>query len=250
MPADPEEIHACLEEGIKIVELANPAGLHVEEGSLAGLICTKTEYRGERDQSGRKIPFDVADSEFEIGLDTLILAISQHSVLDFFADDAPTLTGRGYIDVDPDTFESSIQGVYAGGDVAAHGPSSIVKAAADGKRVAAAIAAKYGSSRVMPVPEERPVDLNEMVVRRSRREYRVPIKFTPLDTRDGFEETVISYTPEEAMKEASRCLDCHEICSLCVGVCPNMALMTYKMDAVRADLPTLSVARAGSHGYR
>ncbi len=241
MPADPEEIHASLEEGIEIVELAKPAALHVEDGHLRGLVCTKTEYRGDRDASGRKIPFDVADSEFEIELDTLILAISQHSVLDFFGDTPPALTSRGYIEVDPETFESSIPGVYAGGDVAAHGPSSIVKAAADGKRVAHAIAAKYGSGRVMPVPEERPVDLHEMTVRRARREYRVPIRFSPLDERDGFEETVLSYTPEEAMKEASRCLDCHEICSLCVGVCPNMALMTYQMDAVRADLPALTV---------
>ncbi|MGI9610372.1 MAG: FAD-dependent oxidoreductase, partial [Acidimicrobiia bacterium] len=242
MPADPEEIHACIEEGIKISELSNPASLHVEDGKLAGLVCTKTEYRGDRDSSGRKIPFDVDDSEFEIELDTLILAISQHSVLDFFGDNAPELTSRGYIEVDPETFESSIAGVYAGGDVAADGPSSIVKAAADGKRVADAIAAKYGSERVMPIAEERPVDLNEMVVRRSRREYRVPISFTALDARDGFEETVLSYTPEEAMKEASRCLDCHEICSLCVGVCPNMALMTYGMEAVRAELPSLTVS--------
>ena len=234
MPADPEEIHASLEEGINIVELAKPASLHIEDGALAGLVCTKTEYTGERDASGRKIPFDVPDSEFEIELDTLILAISQHSVLDFFGDSPPALTARGYIEVDDETFESSIPGVYAGGDVAAHGPSSIVKAAADGKRVAAAIAAKYGSERVMPVAEERPVDLHEMVVRRARREYRVPIKFSPLDERDGFDETVLSYTPEEAMREASRCLDCHEICSLCVGVCPNMALMTYEMESVRA----------------
>ena len=241
MPADPEEIHASREEGIAIVELAKPAGLHVEGGALAGLVCTRTEYRGERDASGRKIPFDVPDSEFEIPLDTLILAISQHSVLDFFGDAAPELTERGYIAVDPETFESSLPGVYAGGDVAAHGPSSIVKAAADGKRVAAAIAAKFGTERIMPVPEERPVDLHEMVVRRARREYRVPISFSPLDQRDGFEETVLSYTPEEAMAEARRCLDCHEICSLCVGVCPNMALMTYQREPLRADLPALTV---------
>ncbi len=242
MPADPEEIHAIREEGIHIVELAKPHGLHVEDGTLAGLICTRTEYRGDRDDSGRKIPFDVPDSEFELELDTLILAISQHSVLDFFGDEVPDLTNRGYIAVDPATYESSIPGVYAGGDVAADGPSSIVKAAADGKRVAEAIMAKHDSPRVKPAEEERPIDLHNMVIRRSRREYRVPIRFSPLDQRDGFDETVLSYTAEEAMAEASRCLDCHEICSLCVGVCPNMALMTYEMSPVTADLPSLSVA--------
>ncbi len=148
MPADPEEIMACREEGVGIVELAKPAAIHVEDGRLAGLVCTRTEYRGERDAAGRKVPLDVPDSEFEIELDTLILAISQHSVLDFFADEMPELNRGGYIDVDPFTFETSIAGVYAGGDVALDGPSSIVRAAADGKAVARAIATALGGKTV------------------------------------------------------------------------------------------------------
>ena len=47
------------------------------------------------------------------------------------------------------------------------------------------------------------------------------------------------------MAEASRCLDCHEVCSLCVGVCPNMALMTYEMEPVRLALPQLTAAGSG-----
>jgi putative selenate reductase len=43
------------------------------------------------------------------------------------------------------------------------------------------------------------------------------------------------------MAEASRCLDCHQICSLCVGVCPNMALMTYESEPMSTDLPALTV---------
>ena len=255
MPADPEEIHACKDEGIGIFELTKPHALRIEDGKLAGLICTKTEYRGDRDDSGRKIPYDVPDSEFEIPLDTLILAISQHSVLDFFGDETPALTKRGYIEVDPFTFESSIPGVYAGGDVAADGPSSIVKAAADGKAVAAAIIAAHGQAEPQSDEPAIRVDLQAMTVRRARREYRVPIEVSPLDQRDGFEETVLGYTAEQAIAEASRCVDCHEICSLCVGVCPNMALMTYEMDPFAAALPALTVDGAAvvageKHAYR
>ncbi len=240
MPADREEVHACLEEGIEIVELASPSSLHIEDGALAGLVCTRTRYTGERDSSGRKIPFDVPDSEFEIPLDTMILAISQHSVLDFFDGETPELTAKGYLVVDPATFETTVPGVYAGGDVAAHGPSSIVKAAADGKAVAASIASSLNGSA--PPVENPQVDLQDMVVRRSRREYRVPVSHTALSERDGFEETVVGFTAEEAMAEAARCLDCHLICSLCVGVCPNMALMTYEMDPFRTDLATLTAS--------
>ncbi len=229
MPADPEEIVACREEGVGIVELAKPASIRVEGGRLAGLVCTRTEYAGERDRAGRKIPVDVPGSEFEIELDTLILAISQHSVLDFFGDEPPELTRGGYIDVDPFTFETSIPGVYAGGDVALDGPSSIVKAAADGKAVARAIATALGGEVADESPEApAPVDLPAMMQRRARREYRVPVEHTALEDRAGFEPTVLGYTPEQAQAEAARCLDCHTICSLCVGVCPNMALMTYE----------------------
>lgn len=244
MPADREEVLAALEEGIQIVELAKPAALHVEGGKLAGLICTKTEYRGDRDASGRKIPFDVADSEFEVELDTLILAISQHSLLDFFGDDPPALTDRGYIAVDPDTFESSITGIYAGGDVAADGPASIVKAAADGKAVAAAIIDRTGAVRVGAQDVDQPApELAEMVARRARRRYRIPLRHTALTERSGFEETIHTYTTAEAQAEAARCVDCDTICSLCVGVCPNMALLTYEMEPLSVSLPALSLEK-------
>ncbi len=240
MPADREEIRGAIEEGIDIVELAKPQALRIEDGRLAGLVCRKMEYRGDRDKSGRKIPHDVDGSDWEIPLDTLILAISQHSVLDFFGDEMPELTDWGYIKVNPATYESSIPGVYAGGDVAADGPSSIVKAAADGKVVAAAI-----SEKLLPQPvagEEEIDEMHQLLQRRARREWRVPLTHTPLDQRMNFSETILTYTAEEAMAEAGRCLDCHEICSLCVGVCPNMALMTYSSQPLTVPLPALSVA--------
>ncbi len=141
--------------------------------------------------------------------------------------------------------ETSIAGVYAAGDVAGAGPSSIVKAAAEGKAVAAAIIAAHGQAPSAPKPDPLPVDLHAMVIRRARREYRVPIEFTSPDARHGFEQTVMSYSPEQAMAEASRCLDCHQICSLCVGVCPNMALMTYRSEPFEAALPELKVDGSG-----
>jgi len=241
MPADREEIHAAIEEGIKIVELVRPSALQVKDGRLTGLVVSRTEYRGDRDDSGRKIPHDVPGSEYEIPLDTLILAISQHAVLDFFGDDMPELTRHGYLKTDPATFETTIPDVYAAGDVAAHGPSSIVVAAHDGKRVAAAIAARQGISSARPAEIMRKVDLRKMMVKRSRRQYRIQASHTPLDSRNTFTETQLSYTPEQAIAEAGRCLDCHEVCSLCVGVCPNMALVTYEMKPVRLSLPVLTV---------
>jgi putative selenate reductase len=129
MPADREEVAALREEGIEVVELARPVGLRVEDGRLAGLVVRRTAYDGTRDASGRKVPRDVPGADAELPLDTLILAISQLPVLDLFGDRAPELTEAGFIATDPETLATSIPGVWAGGDVAAHGPASIVKAA-------------------------------------------------------------------------------------------------------------------------
>jgi NADPH-dependent glutamate synthase beta subunit-like oxidoreductase len=244
MPADREEIHGAIEEGIEMVELAKPHSLHIEDGRLAGMVCRRMEYRGDRDASGRKIPHEIADSDFEIPLDTLILAISQHAILDFFGAEVPELSDRGYIRVYESTLESTVPGVYAGGDVADPGPSSIVKAAADGKLVADAIIAKVPSdapSSGSSDGQEEDFDLHTLLLRRAHRDWRVPVVHTPLDDRMNFNEPIATYTAEEAMAEASRCLDCHQICSLCVGVCPNMALMTYESEPFSAELPVFNV---------
>jgi putative selenate reductase len=255
MPADREEIHGAIEEGTRILELAKPHSLNIENGRLTGLVCTRMEYRGDRDSGGRKIPHEVANSEFEVELDTLILAISQHAILDFFGDEMPRLTDRGYLEVDADTMESSIPGVYAGGDAAADGPSSIVRASADGKRAADAIMARLSLAATETTGDETgDFELHQLLRRRAHREWRVPVEHTPLDERMNFEDTIISYTPAQAMEEAGRCLDCNKICSLCVGVCPNMALMTYQSEPFSVQLPVLEIAngkiiRAGSSDF-
>jgi putative selenate reductase len=246
MPADREEVAALGEEGIEVVELARPVGLSVDGGRLAGLVVRRTEYDGTRDATGRKVPRDVPDSDAELPLDTLILAISQSPVLDLFGDLAPALTEAGFVATDPDTLATSIPGVWAGGDVAAHGPASIVKAAADGKRAAVAIARHLGlsSGTELPAPagyrEAADLDVGALTVRRAHRAYRTRVRAAGLDRRDGFEETVMAYTAEEARREAARCLDCDTLCSLCVGVCPNLALLTYEPTPMRAEVPVLA----------
>jgi NADPH-dependent glutamate synthase beta subunit-like oxidoreductase len=241
MPADPEEIEAVVAEGARIVELARPEALHVEEGRLAGLVSVRTEYRGDRDASGRKVPFDVPGSASEIELDTLIVAIGQQADLAMFGRRRPGLTPAGFVAVDPRTMQTDIPRVYAGGDVAGRGPASVVSAAGDGRRAAASIAAALGRPELRPAAPRHPVDMDGLLVRRAHREYRVPIRMVAPERRD-FEETTHGYSTAEAAREASRCLDCGDLCSYCVGVCPNVALLTYLAEPVRLELPSLAVA--------
>ena len=242
MPADREEVKHLLDEGIEVLELCKPQRLVSDDGRLNTLICRRMVFKNDRDAGGRRIPHELADADFEVPVDTLILAISQNAVLDFLAQDSGAqepiaVNERGYIKVDPVTFETSVPGVYAGGDVANDGPSSIVKAVAAGKAVADSILRRRPTdATTLPVATFDPTPL---LRRRSRREWRVPAPHTPLDDRDNFNEVVLTYDEQQARTEAARCLDCDVYCSVCVGVCPNLALQTYETAPLDLCLPTL-----------
>ncbi|MDH3490717.1 MAG: putative selenate reductase subunit YgfK [Gammaproteobacteria bacterium] len=237
MPADREEITQLIAEGIEVLELSKPQRLVVEDGKLQALQCRRMTYAGDRDASGRKVPHEVPDSDFELQLDTLILAISQHAVLDFFDQEPIEVNDRGYIQADPVTFETSVRGVYAGGDVANDGPSSIVKAAAAGKAIADAILGRHDSQSDSGEPVT--VDTAALLRRRSQKQRRVSTPHTELDDRDNFNEVLLTYSGQQAKTEASRCLDCDTFCSICVGVCPNLALLTYESGSFDVRLPEL-----------
>jgi len=241
MPADREEVALLAEEGIEVVELAKPQKLLLEDGRLSGLLCRSMEFRGERDASGRKIPYEVPDSEFEVPVDTLILAISQHAILDFFDEEPIEVNQWGYIKADPHNFKTSVPGVYAGGDVVNDGPSSIVEAAADGKAIAASILGRSVDGEAGVTTFE----INELLRKRSLRQWRVPVPHTALEDRKNPNEVVLTYDEQQARTEAGRCLDCHKYCSLCVGVCPNIALQTWQSTPFELKLPELRFGPGG-----
>ncbi len=224
MPADREEVEQLLEEGIDVIEFARPERLVVSDGKLQALTCRRTAYAGDRDASGRKIPHEVPDSDFDVPLDTIILAISQRALLDFFDDDAIAVNEKGYIEVDPDTFATSVPGIYAGGDVVNDGPATIVKAAAAGKAIAADI---LGQPPARNTDKVRLQDVAGLLRHRSHRQRRITAPTTLVEARDYDTEVMLTYATQAALTEAERCLDCHTFCSFCVGVCPNLALQTY-----------------------
>jgi len=71
---------------------------------------------------------------------------------------------------------------------------------------------------------------------------KVPV--LPLVDRRGFDEVLKPFTAESAVREASRCLDCDDLCSLCVTVCPNRANLAYSLEPFSLQLPAL-VQRQG-----
>ena len=142
LPARIEEYHHSVEEDINYHWLTNPIEyLDDGNGELAGVKCIKMEL-GEPDESGRRRPVPIKDSEFIIEADTVIEAIGQGSnkvLLSTFPE--LELTKWGYIEANPKTGETSIPGVFAGGDIVT-GAATVILAMGAGK-VAAVQMDKY-----------------------------------------------------------------------------------------------------------
>lgn len=139
MPARLEEIHHAEEEDIIFKTLTNPIEiLGTEDGYVRGLKCVEMEL-GEPDQSGRRRPSEKKDSEFEIEMDTVVIAIGQ-SPNPLIKDTTKDLAVNkwGGIIADEETGETSIPGVYAGGDVVT-GAATVILAMGAGRNSAKAI---------------------------------------------------------------------------------------------------------------
>jgi len=239
MPAQKEELVDLLEEGGRLVELAAPKSLILSTGRLDRVEMSRMQL-GTADESGRRRPEVCPGGEFEVELDTLIVAIGQLPDLRVFAGEQVALNRSGFVEVDPESLETSLPGVYAGGDVVGEGPASIVKAAGDGRKIAEAILAREPNSSATadPSPSSWPVfDRVELMRRRARSEPRVAVSHLPPDGRTGFEEVTQTLGADEAVREASRCLDCDHLCSTCDSVCPNRAILTYFTHPTVLELP-------------
>ena len=242
MPADPAEVHDCIEEGIGLRDLLAPASVVAAGGKVTGLACTRMKL-GERDASGRPRPVPVEGGEEILAADTIIPAISQEPVLDFLAGLQVERKKDGTLAVDSATREPSLAGLFAGGDVV-HGPASVVRAIADGRAAAEAIARRHG----VEIPAEPQLDKGNTASASMQKKARLhtgqKVPVTPLTERSRFNEVIQTFTPESAAQEAARCLDCDDVCSLCVTVCPNRANHAYPMAPFQLELPVL-VQRGG-----
>jgi len=136
MPANPWEVRHGEKEGVKIEFLVAPKKILGKDGRLAAIECIRMEL-GEPDETGRRRPIPIEKSEFTIQLDTLILAIGESpdpSILPKGIE----VTQQNTITVDPITLETSLPGVFAGGDVVS-GPATVIEAIVAGRKAACSI---------------------------------------------------------------------------------------------------------------
>lgn len=138
MPARAEEIENAREEGLKFKLLTQPTEILVDDkGFVKGMKCLQMQL-GEPDASGRRRPVPIKDSEFILDVDTVIVAIGQNpNPLLYKSTPKLKVNEEGTIWVD-ENLMTSIQGVFAGGDIIT-GADTVISAMGAGKKAAMAI---------------------------------------------------------------------------------------------------------------
>jgi len=144
MPANPREVEEAEHEGVKIEFLVSPKKILGENGKVCAIECVRMQL-GEPDETDRRKAIPVEGSEFKRETDMVILAIGESPDLEFLPKDVG-LNEDGTLWVDPITMETSLPGVFGGGD-AVSGPASVIEAIRDGKRAAESIENRIKSLR-------------------------------------------------------------------------------------------------------
>jgi heterodisulfide reductase subunit A-like polyferredoxin len=227
MPAQEEEIEEAEHEGINIEYLTAPTRLLIENGEIKGMECIRMEL-GELDESGRPRPVPISGSEFKIEAETIIPAISQSSDLSFLNKKEGIKTTRwGGIEADPLTLETSVKGVFAGGDVVT-GPQTYIDAMGAGRKAAISID-RYlrGEDLRIDREEEGPqkeyvkIDIDGVEYRE-----RASMAALPLKERRNFSEVSLGLREEDVIREAERCLQCGGCseCLECIKACEAKAI--------------------------
>ena len=139
MPARSAEVHHAEQEGIEFNLLTNPVRYIADErGWVTAVECLRMEL-GEADASGRRRPVPVKGSEFQIPVDTVVVAIG-NSPNPLIPQSTPGLetAKHGNIVADPKTGRTSKKGVFAGGDIVT-GAATVILAMGAGRLAANSI---------------------------------------------------------------------------------------------------------------
>jgi NADH-quinone oxidoreductase subunit F len=209
MPVSSEEYEEAVEEGIRINFLVTPVEIIQKNGKVSGMKCVRMKL-GEMDNSGRRRPEPIPNSEFTIEAETIIPAIGQVVDTSFLTKDDPfTKTRWGTFIVDKNTLATNVPGIFAGGDCVT-GPSMAIHAIAAGQRAAFGIH-KFLRGDTSPVDlsqrrreithspllEEKEEELEE------KKRLPVPVVLPEVRVKD-FSEVEIAFSEEAAREEARR----------------------------------------------
>jgi len=241
MPSTPEEIKQCREERIPIKTLAQPVRFISSNGRVKAIECVKMRLT-EPDESGRKKPEPIPDSEFTVKVDAVITALGQESEWRCLTTEcACTLTAWGTMKIDSLTLQSEDPDIFAGGD-AARGPKTVIEAIADGRQAAISIS-RYLSGENLRLGR----DIQLKAIKKPQkgkydRAVRAQMSYLePKKRVKNFNEVQKGLTRGVTIQEAKRCISCG---TCCVQTCPY-DVMQFNHEVTKAVKCDLCVEKRG-----
>ena len=223
MPANEVEIEEAELEGVHMDFLVAPTRVVLRDGRACGIECLRMEL-GEPDASGRRSPKPVKGSEFVIDGDWIISAIGQSTLVAGLVGgkvpnflpfgESLALTRWQTIQVNEKTFETSVDGIFSGGDVVT-GAATAIEAIAAGRKAAHAIDEYVRTGKARPEPTQfnsrkdafRKITVEDL--RDGARYARRPMPALAIDERlKSFAEVETGYTAGDMRQETHRCLEC------------------------------------------
>ena len=247
MPADTVEIVEGDEEGIERRNGWGPVEIQRDSaGVVTGIVLRKCLR--VYDENRRFSPvFDDAQQQI-VACDTVLLAVGQAPALEFLEEGGAdiAMARPGWPKTDPVSLSTSAEGVFVAGDLA-HGTRLLIDAVASGKIVARSVY-RYLTGHELRA-EVTTAHLTLPRYQRERgyesiRREAVPVREAEARLLHPEIQVEAGYTREQAMREASRCLDCGVtpvfdgtrcvLCGGCVDVCPTRCLKLVPLSAMIA----------------
>ncbi|MCR5831675.1 MAG: FAD-dependent oxidoreductase [Lachnospiraceae bacterium] len=199
-----EEIEGAMQEGVRFRTLLS--FLHIEaDKETNGIVSVwlQPEIVAEYDEFGMMTTEHSSDYPYRFKCDYLILGVGQRSdVADFEKEGVPV--NRGRILADETCTVTEMDGVFSGGDCVT-GPSTAINAIAAGQVAAYNIDEYLGYHHKIGCKPDIPPAYPNPCIPTGRAEIE---ERDPFERKDDFEHVELSMTPEEAMREAGRCLRC------------------------------------------
>ena len=250
MPADTVEIMEGDEEGVERLNGWGPVEIERgADGQPRAVVFRRC--RRVYDENRRFSPvFDDAE-RIAVPCDTVLLAVGQAPALGFLGEGGADIemARPGWPKIDAATLETTAPGVFVAGDLA-HGTRLLIDAVASGKAAARSVY-QYLTGQTL----QAEITTAHEVLARYRRErgyesirrQAVPV-CEPAERLEHPDRLVeLGYTPEQAMREASRCLDCGVtpvfdgarcvLCGGCADVCPTQCLKLVSLAELAPELP-------------
>ena len=207
MPANKIEITEAAEEGVIFKYLHNPIEI-LGGDSVTHMRLQKMEL-GVPDADGRRAPVPIPGAEELLPVDVVIVMIGQTIATEGFGE--LSLTKKGTIAADEQTFETNLPGVFAVGDAVNKGPGIAIEAIGGAARCAKIVHEYLITGSIMPpkiefvVTDVKTAEDFKTHLKEARSNEKI---LSIAQRRDNFKEVNEPLSEVQAQKEAMRCLEC------------------------------------------